>query len=70
MNNQGKKVNRLAQLLGLPEDAELRFDPKDNTLLSSRLVDDNGNVNVFGIIVDKNAPFLRQRVNGNERILY
>lgn len=68
---QEKKKNLLAYLLGLPEGTNIKFDPNDNTLLSSRLIDDNGNVNNFRIIIDKDAPFIGQRIYQNDnRQLY
>lgn len=38
------------------------LNPNDNTFLSSKLQDDNGNVNLFRLIVDKDAPELTQRI--------
>ena len=38
------------------------YNSNDNTVFSSRLEDDNGNVNLFRIIVDKNAPEVTQRI--------
>jgi hypothetical protein len=66
-----KKKSYLADLLGLPEGAEVKFDPNDNTLLSSKIIDDNGNTNLFRIIIDKDAPFIGQRIYQNDnRQLY
>ena len=45
----------------LPE-VNVVLNPNDNTFLTSKLQDDNGNVNLFRLIVDKNAPELTQRI--------
>ena len=34
------------------KDFDIRFDPNDNTLLSSKVSDNNGNVNLFRFIKD------------------
>ena len=46
------------------------FDPNDNTLLSSKMSDNNGNVNLFRLIIDPNAPLIRQRIGNNERTIF
>ena len=55
---KGRK-NLFANLL---PGVNLVLNPNDNTFLSSKLQDDNGNVNLFRIVVDKNAPELTQRI--------
>jgi hypothetical protein len=52
------------------KDLPIKFDPNDNTFISSKLADDNGNVSLFKLIIDPNEPFIRQRINDNERIIY
>lgn len=52
------------------KDLPIKFDPNDNTFISSKLADDNGNVSLFKLIVDPKGPFIRQRTNDNERIIY
>ena len=67
MENQGKKQNKLLnKLLGLPDNVSVVFDTNNNTLLASKLIDDNGNQNIFRIIVDKNAPDITQRIYAND----
>lgn len=55
---KGKK-NLFANLL---PGVNVVLNPNDNTFLSSKLQDDNGNVNLFRLIVDKDAPELTQRI--------
>lgn len=60
-----EKRNRLFDWLvenALPEGTKVVYNSNDNTVFSSRLEDDNGNVNLFRIIVDKNAPEVTQRI--------
>jgi hypothetical protein len=52
------------------KDFDIRFDPNDNTLLSSKVSDNNGNVNLFRLIIDPNAPLIRQRIGNNERTIF
>lgn len=52
------------------KDFDIRFDPNDNTLLSSKVSDNNGNVNLFRLIIDPNAPLIRQRTGNNERTIF
>ena len=52
------------------KDFNIIFDPNDNTLLSSKMSDNNGNVNLFRLIVDPNAPLIRQRIGNNERTIF
>lgn len=52
------------------KDFDIRFDPNDNTLLSSKMSDNNGNVNLFRLIIDPNAPLIRQRIGNNERTIF
>lgn len=60
---KGKK-NLFDWLIGnaLSEGTKVVYNPNDNTVFSSRLEDNNGNVNLFRIIYDKNEPMLRQRI--------
>lgn len=60
---KGRK-NLFANLL--PEGVNVVSNPNDNTLWTSRLQDDNGNVNLFRIIIDKDAPLLTQRIITND----
>jgi hypothetical protein len=52
------------------KDFNIIFDPNDNTLLSSKVSDNNGNVNLFRLIIDPNAPLIRQRIGNNERTIF
>ena len=52
------------------KDFDIRFDPNDNALLSSKVSDNNGNVNLFRLIIDPNAPLIRQRTGNNERTIF
>jgi hypothetical protein len=52
------------------KDFNIIFDPNDNTLLSSKMSDNNGNVNLFRLIIDPNAPLIRQRIGNNERTIF
>ena len=52
------------------KDFDIKFDPNDNTLLSSKVSDNNGNVNLFRLIIDPNAPLIRQRIGNNERTIF
>lgn len=52
------------------KDFDIRFDPNDNTLLSSKVSDNNGNINLFRLIIDPNAPLIRQRIGNNERTIF
>jgi hypothetical protein len=58
------KSNLFDWLIGnaLPEGTKVVYNPNDNTVFSSRLEDDNGNVNLFKMIVDEKAPELTQRI--------
>ena len=49
---------------------QIVYNPNDNALLTSKLQDDNGNVNLFKMIVDKNAPDLEQRIITNDNRNY
>lgn len=55
-------MNKLAKLLGLPENVNITFNPNDITLLSSLLSDGNGNYNSLRFVMDKNAPTIKQRI--------
>ena len=52
------------------KDFNIIFDPNDNALLSSKMSDNNGNVNLFRLIIDPNAPLIRQRIGNNERTIF
>lgn len=52
------------------KDFNIIFDPNDNTLLSNKMSDNNGNVNLFRLIIDPNAPLIRQRIGNNERTIF
>lgn len=52
------------------KDFNIIFDPNDNTLLSSKMSDNNGNINLFRLIIDPNAPLIRQRIGNNERTIF
>ena len=61
---QGK--NRLFEWLTnqIAPDGNVRvvYEPDNNVFLSSKLTDNNGNVNLFKMIVDRDAPDIRQRI--------
>ena len=67
-NGKNKLYYYLNKLLGIPNDADVtyKFDPNDNTFLSTRLTDNNGNTSLFRLIVDPNAPFIEQRIYAND----
>jgi len=46
----------------MPNGVKIVYNPKDNVFLSSKLQDDNGNINLFKMIVDEKAPELTQRI--------
>ena len=46
------------------------INPNDNTVLSSKLQDDNGNISLFKMLIDPNEPFVRQRIGNYERVIY
>ena len=54
--------NLLAKLLGLPAGTRFYFDPNDKNFLTSLLADNNGNSNMLRLVMDKNAPTIRQRI--------
>lgn len=44
------------------KDIVWEYNPNSNVLYSSKLTDNQGNVNLFKMIVDKDQPFLQQKV--------
>ena len=44
----------------------IRNDKNSNIIFESILKDEEGNKNIFRIIKDKSAPFLRQEIKNND----
>jgi len=63
-----KGENFLSRFLAglVPEGTNIEFNPNSKALLISRLLDDNGNENIFKIIVDKKEPEIKQRIYTND----
>lgn len=53
------------------KDMKITFYPYSNEIFSSLLGDEQGNYNLFRLILDKNAPEITQRIYANDdRINY
>lgn len=66
MNNQGKKVNRLAQLLGLPENTNVNysFNPHDNSIMKISWNSPNdGKSNLINFLMDWEPYTIRIKDN-------